>query len=88
MISAKDLALPSTRSTIWQKAIKGKYGPAIAELKNSLDVVDDNAPRNKQKGNLPQMRLEITDGKAFRRAINKLVDPNEAIKKTLVGMRS
>lgn len=51
---------------------KGLFGPAISQLKNSLDVVTNNEPINRKEGDTQQANLEKTNARSFRAAIQHL----------------
>lgn len=51
-----------------------KFGPAINQLKVSLDVMKTNEPINRREGKIAQADLERTNARSFRSAIKTLKD--------------
>lgn len=51
---------------------KGIFGPAIEELKVSLDTVETNAPINEREGDARQAKLERQIAKSCKAAIGFL----------------
>lgn len=61
----------SRKSPRWSFA-KGGRAAAVAELQNSLDVVQTNAPINEKEGNHRQAKLERSNAESFKAAIRRL----------------